>query len=426
MVERAGDVREPPAGLGRSDRIGRIGVTNFSIVLGLIALLVALGAIEGARHRRHLRRIPFRVHVNGTRGKSSVTRLIAGGLRAGGIAACAKTTGTQAAMILPDGSEYPIYRPSAANIIEQVRIVENAAEAGAQVLVVECMALQPLLQSLSELRLIEATHGVITNVRADHLDVMGPAEEDVARAFAGAIPVGGVLFTTAARHWDVLEEASRDRHTRFEHVSGEEVAAVTDSEMRGFSYLEHKENVALALRVCDSFGVARDVALRGMWNAAPDPGVLTVHEMDFFGRRLFFANGLAANDPESTGQIWRALVELLPDVGRRIALFNCRVDRPDRSRQLGEVCVDWPPADYYVLMGSGTYILARAATARGLDVRKLVIAENQDPSEIFETLLDRAGSSALIMGMGNIHGGGEDLARLFRNRGRKLDLHTWS
>jgi hypothetical protein len=102
------------------------------------------------------------------------------------------------------------------------------------------------------------------------------------------------------------------------------------------------------------------------------------------------------------------------------------VDRPDRSRQLGEACVDWPPADHYVLMGTGTYLFASAATRRGLDVRKLVIAENQQPSEIFETLLERAGESALIMGMGNVHGGGGELARLFRNRGKARDLHAWT
>ena len=42
------------------------------------------GLAEYARHRRNLRGIPIRVQVNGTRGKSSVTRLIAAGLRAGG------------------------------------------------------------------------------------------------------------------------------------------------------------------------------------------------------------------------------------------------------------------------------------------------------------------------------------------------------
>ena len=137
-------------------------------------LLTAAGIAESWLHRRFLHSIPIRIHVNGTRGKSGVTRLIAAGLRAGGLRTCAKTTGTLPRMIAPDGSEYPVFRPARANVIEQVRIVRAAARENVDALVIECMALQPALQSLCELKLVRATHGVITNVRADHLDVMGP------------------------------------------------------------------------------------------------------------------------------------------------------------------------------------------------------------------------------------------------------------
>ena len=65
-----------------------------------------------------------------------------------------------------------------------MRIV-SAAQLGAQALVIECMALQPELHWLSERKLVRATHGVITNARADHLDVMGPTAADVARAWPG-------------------------------------------------------------------------------------------------------------------------------------------------------------------------------------------------------------------------------------------------
>jgi poly-gamma-glutamate synthase PgsB/CapB len=401
-------------------------VFKMTLVGGLLLLLLALGLVEGARHRRNLGRIPIRIHVNGTRGKSSVTRLIAAGLRAGGIRTCAKTTGTAASMILPDGSEYSIYRPSRANILEQVRIIDTAAEAECQALVIECMALQPLLQSLSELRLIRATHSVITNIRPDHLDVMGPDESDVALAIAGSIGVGARLFTTAARHLDVLEAAAADRGATLVPVTEDEVAEVSDADLQGFGYLEHASNVALALRVCEELGVERETALRGMWEARPDPGALVIHELSFFGRQLFFANALAANDPESTGEIWRRVLSWTPEVETRVALFNCRADRPDRSRQLGEACLEWPPADRYVAMGTGTYIFARAAIARGMDVAKLVIAEGQAPAAVFETLLECSGRSAVIMGMGNVHGGGEDVARLFRNRGAMRDLRAWT
>jgi poly-gamma-glutamate synthase PgsB/CapB len=119
---------------------------GFAVLLLVFMILVLLGLLEALLHRRHLSRIPIRVHVNGTRGKSSVTRLIAGGLREGGITTCAKTTGTLARMILPDASEYPVFRPAGANVIEQVRIIATAANYNARAIVVECMALQPHLQ----------------------------------------------------------------------------------------------------------------------------------------------------------------------------------------------------------------------------------------------------------------------------------------
>ena len=194
------------------------------------------------------------------------------------------------------------------------------------------------------------------------------------------------------------------------------MARITPLDLVNFPYVEHAENVALALRVCDDLGIARGVALQGMWNAKPDPGAMTAHEMDFFGRRINFVNGFAANDPESTERIWNMALERYADVERRIAVFNCRVDRPDRSHQLGRIVVEWAPADYYVLIGSGTYIFGKAATDAGLDPLKLVFAENRRTEEIFETIIELSGRSSLAMGMANIGGVGLDVVRYFANR----------
>jgi hypothetical protein len=47
--------------------------------------------------------------------------MIAGAFREHGLRTYAKTTGTLPRMIMEDGREYPIYRPTGANIIEQLR-----------------------------------------------------------------------------------------------------------------------------------------------------------------------------------------------------------------------------------------------------------------------------------------------------------------
>ncbi|MCZ7585088.1 MAG: poly-gamma-glutamate biosynthesis protein PgsC [Deltaproteobacteria bacterium] len=143
-----------------------------------------------------------------------------------------------------------------------------------------------------------------------------------------------------------------------------------------------------------------------MWEGQPDPGVMTVDNLDFFGRRIHFVNGFAANDPDSTERIWNMALGMFRDVEHRIIIFNLRGDRPDRSKQLAEACVSWEPADYYVLMGTGTYIFAREAGRSGLDARKLYLAENRTEREIFESVVGLSGRSSLVMGMGNIGGRG--------------------
>lgn len=395
---------------------------GLEVLAGATAGLVGLGIAELALHRRGLAKIAHRVHVNGTRGKSSVTRLVAATLRAGGVRTCAKTTGTLARFILPDGNELPIYRPAGPNIIEQKRIVAVAVALEAEALVIECMALQPLLQSLSELELVRATHGVITNARPDHLDVMGPDADNVARALSGTVPSKGKLYTAERERRGILQEAAEDRGTElvaFEGLAamlgGEEAAA---DALARFPWTEHADNVALALQVGADFGVAAEVALEGMWNARPDPGAMTVHELDFFGRHIAFVNGFAANDPISTEQIWNMALARFEGVERRIAIFNCREDRADRSVDLGRAFAAFTPADKVILMGGRTHAFADAAVKGGLDAGTLVFAEGASANKVFERILGLCGRSTLVMGMGNTKGGGLELVSLFANRAR--------
>ncbi len=380
------------------------------------ALLGTLGVIESAIHRRFLHSIPIRIHVNGTRGKSGVTRLIAAGLRAGGIRTCAKTTGTLPRMIFPDGIEYPVFRPARTNVIEQLRVVRAASRANAEALVIECMALQPALQSLCELKLVQATHGVITNARADHLDVMGPSVDDVARSLAGTVPVRAKLFTAEQRQLPIIREAARDRQCDVVEIDDDAVASVSWDELDRFPYIEHPDNVALALKVCEDVGIDRQVALEGMWSAAPDPGVMTVFQALEAGQSVTFVNGFAANDPDSTGKIWEMILQRYGRSRRHIAVVNCRADRPDRSLQIAEACLQWTRADHYLIVGTATELFSRRAVELGLDTNRITCVENATRPQMLQVLGREAGHSALVMGMGNISGPGMDLVQHYREQ----------
>jgi gamma-polyglutamate synthase len=400
--------------LGREESAS---ISFMTAVLALVVLLLTgLGALERARLVRQRGSIRIRIHVNGTRGKSSLVRLIAAALRAHGVRTYAKTTGSLPQLILPDGSELPVFRPGLPNVIEQLRIIGIAADDRAEALVLECMALQPHLQALCELSILCSTHGVISNAWPDHPDVMGPGEREVALALLGTCPVRGVLFTGERDRLPLFEAACNDRGTRLVPVGEAELAAISPDELARFHYLEHRENVALALAVCAELGIPRAVALEGMSQAEPDVGALREFEIDYFGRRVVFVNGFAANDPIATERVWNLALARHGDRETRLMVLNCRLDRSDRSHQLGVALPRWAPADRYFLVGTGTFALARSAVRAGLPAAKLTALEGESPDAVFEELIGAAGTSALVVGAGNIAGTGLELQRYFANR----------
>ncbi len=402
--------------------------TMLLLTVGLWLVLVLILAIEAMRHRWIIQAIPIRIHVNGTRGKTSVTRLIAAGLRGGGMRTCAKTTGSAAAMTDPEGREFPIFRIAGANILEQMRLLKRIATLKPEAVVIECMALQPHYQSLTELKMVRSTIGVITNARADHLDVMGPGEEDVALALAGSTCVKGDMFTAERDLLPILETACRDRNSCMHAVSTAEVEAIPAATMEQFKYREHAENVALALKICEFVGVDRERALAGMIDLEPEAGAMQVLHINYFERDMLFVNAFAANDPESTGSIWENMLSSHApsdeeNPRKRIALINCRADRPHRSQQMAEAAAAWSPADKYILMGTGTLLFVRTALKHGIAPDKLLVLESAAATDIVEYLLEQSGKRAVIVGMCNIHGGGEEIARFFQNRSlREVEL----
>lgn len=387
---------------------------DFWLILGALIILCLYLIIENIVHNTSIKSIPVRIHVNGTRGKSSVARLIAAGVRAGGYRTVAKTTGTLARYIDVDGSETPVFRIGFSNIAEQVRIMFKARRAKADAIIIECMALQPLLQSLCELKLVKATHGVLTNARPDHLDVMGPTERDVAKALAGTVPVNSKYFTAEDIHLDFFEYACKDRNTQLIAATEEDANLVSDEEINNFVYSEFKINVALALKITDDLGIPRDVALKGMWAATPDPGAMTEYTFTVNESQINFANAFAANDPVSTKMLWDKLYTKYLSCDKKVLVVNCRADREDRSKQIAEAILTWEKPDLVVLIGTGTDVFVsfykKYAKSLEKNMAQTVVCEGMKPIEILEKMASvQPAKSYMLVGVGNIKDIGMEL-----------------
>ena len=292
--------------------------------------LLAAGLVEFRYHQKILAGIPLRIHVNGTRGKSSVTRLIAAGLREGGKRTFAKTTGTAPRVIDAEGIDRIVHRLRRPSIGEQIRLLNYFAKEKPDAVVMECMAVQPQYQWVSEQKMIQSTVSVITNVRPDHLDEMGSTLQDNAMSLSNTIPFNGKLVTSEKEMGSVLEQVSEKRNTEFNMVVGD---GVTPEYMGRFPYLEHRDNVALALKICELSGVEKETALEGMVHTPPDPGATIIWKLNCNGTHNYFVNVFAANDPTSTLDIWHQLQEKIIDSPTCIFL-NTRDDRRYRTNQL--------------------------------------------------------------------------------------------
>lgn len=334
----------------------------------------------------------------------------------GGLRTVAKTTGSSPRLIFPDGSETLIRRLGAPTIQEQMKVFRWVERWDPEAIVIECMALQPHNQWVSEHQMVRATIGVCTNVRADHLDEMGPSPADVEKALAGTVPFRGVFVTAEDRFNRVLQQACKERGTRYVQVTQEDVASITAEELAKFSYLEHAANVALALKVAQIVGIERASALQGMYMATPDIGVLRRVNLDFFGRKVVWVNAFAANDPDSYRIIFRRLEREVPDPETRIVIVNCREDRPDRSKQIGELARELPRVTRFILVGSGTEVFARAADRAGLPRDLVYTMVGESVEKVFERVISWSGQNGLIVGIGNIKGMGGLLDEYFRNR----------
>ena len=341
-------------------------------LLACLIVLLALGAAERLARDRAIRAVPIRIHVNGTRAKSTVTRLIWSALVEAGIPAIAKTTGTAARIVLPDGREIPVTRRGPANIREQLALLRLARRSGARAAVVECMALDPCLQQVTEREMIRSTIGVITNVRLDHTEVMGPDRLSIADALANTVPAGGVLVTGPSQGAPPFRRRADVAGTRV-------VEAVADAGRDGAPGGERwlGEDLAIALAVTRELGIDDAVAQRGFAKAPQDPGATRRGCATLRGGEIRWLDATAANDPESLDLLleefgpWREAVDQRTAGPARIVVYHHRDDRVPRLDCFANHSRAFAAADNLIVSGARPPLtvwrrLARKRSAGGL------------------------------------------------------------
>lgn len=377
-------------------------------IIIIILCLFCIFYLFFEKRRSECQRETFKylIHVNGIRGKSTVSRLIDAGVRAGGYKVFTKITGTSPRIIDTFNVEREINRKGKANIKEQIKTINWAYREGAEVLITECMAVKPEYQYICENKILHADINIITNVREDHLDEMGKSLDKIASSLANTIPTNCAIFTSDEKYFDFFKREAIKKNSK---------VFINREEKEEYWEIDFPSNVALALEVCKYIRIDEKKALEGMKNYHRDPGVLKVLLYKNRENKIYFINAMAANDPNSTEIIIDRLSKKDYWNNKRYLLVNNRGDRVSRWEQyISFVKKIDKKFDKILISGENRELFQKYLLKEKIAKEKIEIVGNASDFDSIE-------KDILILAVGNICGNGKKIVDYFEEMGEVVD-----
>ena len=374
-------------------------------VASALAVLLACLLLERVVVERSLKRIPLRICITGTRGKSSVTRMLASVLRQSGRSVLAKTTGSEARYVFPDDSESEVPRRGTVSILEQKRLVRLGARLRVDCLVAEAMSLRPGTQLVEARHLLQPHIVAVTNVRRDHTDSLGESEAQIAAVLSSTVSRGTVVFVPGDVPREPFAAAARRQRGRIVDIAPSASKTLPAPEL---CRREFSDNIDVVCSVARHLGITDGAILAGIRATRHDAGRLRISAYRKPGspRTCYFVNAFAANDPESTWRVLLRVRELLPSPANNVAgVFSLRADRMPRTLQWADALNGSAAAWFRQLFLAGPCPApVRRRFPSAIALRSL------SPREATGKILEVMGADCVVFGFGNFTGSGRQLA----------------
>lgn len=250
----------------------------------------------------------YRILVTGSRGKSSLVRLLFAGMAALGMNAYGRITGVLPRELSRDG-ERVIVRNSPGHV-EEMRWWLGQIPSGAEAIIMENSAVSKELQPLAA-RWLRPSLIVLTNAREDHQERWGGGQRAAEEALLQGIPEGvPVILSEEAAASRYLTETFKLRNTKV-------IVAAHSNDFR-------LANISLARSTLEFFGLSSDISDKAMDMLTPDIGDFRVFHID---ASTALATAFSANDITSTKYLFSLLGWKEEET---LLLFSDRADRPGR------------------------------------------------------------------------------------------------
>jgi poly-gamma-glutamate synthase PgsB/CapB len=385
----------------------------FISLLGFVLYLV----YERILLDRLRKSVPLVITVTGTRGKSTVVRLLASILREGGKVVLAKSTGSQAQFVLPDGKAENLHRRGMVSILEQKKALRKAVNLKADCLIAEIMSIRPENHFVESQQILKPDIVVLTNIRRDHTEAMGQSGEEIARVLQLDFADKAEVFVSQDSQQYLGPNAHTKRPWRLTVVTPTYGLAGVNAQFV-VSKTEFAENLDLVVAVAERLKIDDATIVRGIRNAVHDIGRFRIWSLELHGKRLFAVNAFAANDPESTRRVLDKAREILGSSADKFTgLLNLRADRPDRTMQW----IDALNSEMAEVFGQ-LYVLGGHANVVKRKVDKTLALRSTPPDALTRMIVEEMKDGGVIFGFGNIGGAGEQLVEYWQREGTEYGI----
>ena len=385
------------------------------LIIFIILLFLLFLTIEKILLNRWTNSIPLRITVSGTRGKSSVVRLLASILREDGKKVLAKTTGSEAKCILPDGSECDVPRRGLPSILEQKYLLKKAAKLKVDCIVAEIMSVHPENHYVESQQLLKPNIVLITNFRLDHTDAMGKTKDEIASIFNMDIPQKTTIFIPEKEISSAFLRAVNNKNIELNAVKKEMSDALPFASFDS-KIIEFSENKALVVSVAKHLDINEPAIIKGIQKAKQDIGELKIwrYQSKDSGKTCYLVNAFAANDPESTIEIISQLKNKFSfQIENFIGLLNLRSDRGDRTLQWIQVLKNGAAQHFTKI-----FIIGPHANVVKRKVGSVAVIKDKRPVVIMNGIFAEIEDGTVIFGFGNFGGNGTKLIDYWNQIGK--------
>ncbi len=258
-----------------------------------------------------MKSVQYKVLVTGSRGKSSVVRLLHTAFNAEGISCYARITGVVPRELGPKTTRQ-IVRSAGAHV-EEMRWWLNQLPSSAQAIILENSAVSPELQHMAA-RWLKPDVTVLTNTYSDHQEAWGPSQIDALNVLIKGISrYSRVVIPLEYKDDAGLISALKSRHCSI-NIANNPLENSTEFK---------KQNTALAIETTRIFNLDQKTVLKAIGNLKPD--AYDFHVTQKNGAKVAIA--FTANDVKSTQALFRSLLWKEEET---TLLYNHRSDRPGR------------------------------------------------------------------------------------------------